>query len=48
MAKKTIAITIDPEMDKKLIEESGEQHRSKASMVNFILIKYFENKPKRE
>lgn len=42
MAKKTIAVTIDPEMDDKLIAESKKEHRSKSSMVNLIMAKYFE------
>ena len=48
MVKTTITITVDPEMDKKLIDESGKEHRSKSSMVNWILTEYFTDKPKRE
>lgn len=45
MVKITIAVTVDPDLNDSLVEEADKQKRSKSSMVNWILTKYFEDKP---
>ncbi|MCK5014832.1 MAG: TraY domain-containing protein [Candidatus Omnitrophica bacterium] len=48
MVKETISVTLDPEINNKLVEKSDEEKRSKSSMVNWILTNYFSDKPERE